>query len=68
MTDDVSLEGFGLEKAPDKLPQLSKDSLENLVIAVTQAKTAEGLAIQLPLAWVLTPQIIAQLPRPRRYY
>ena len=45
------------------LPRLSDMSLENLTIAVMKLETIEGLKVNLPLNWILTPQVLAQFPR-----
>lgn len=41
---------------------LSQETLEALLIAVTQAKDADGKAVNLPPAWVFTQWLLNQLP------
>lgn len=56
------LEGVrGIMSRP-QIPALSPATVEALVVAVFNLKTVGGLRIVLPLEWVLTPALLAQLP------
>lgn len=46
-----------------RFPLLSDRGLENLCIALSQIKTADGLFINLPIRECFTPAILEQMPR-----